>query len=75
MILKGGIQMILKGKTQKGKNRVRELGSQWTLMRSADRVMFSQEPGPWWLVKPINGFETDSRWIRNTKDKDFEVII
>ena len=66
--------MILKGKTQKGKNRVRELGSQWTLVRSTDSVAFSQESGPWWLVKPVNGFERDSRWIRNTKDKDFEVF-
>ena len=67
--------MILKGKTQKGKNRVRELGNQWALVRTTDRVQFSSEPGPWWLVKPINGFEKDSRWIRNTHDKDFEVII
>jgi len=69
------MMLHLKGKTQKGKNRVREHGTQWVICRMQDRVAFSNKLGPWWLIKPVNGFEKDSRWICNTHDDDFEVII
>jgi len=65
--------MILIGKTQKGKNRVRELGSEWFLVRKSARVLFDSRPGPWWLVQPVNGSEEKSRWIHSKEDKDFEV--
>ena len=66
--------MILKGLTQKGKNRIRELGSEWTLVKEKESVLFSQVTGPWWLIIPLSGDETKSRWIHSTKDKDFEVV-
>lgn len=66
--------MILKGLTQKGKNRIRELGNEWTLVREKPSVLFDPTPGPWWLVIPLSGDETKSRWIHSSKDKDFEVI-
>ena len=68
------MSIILKGITQKGKNRVREQGTEWVIEKMQDKVVFSQELGPWWLIRPITGFETASRWIRNTVDKDFEVV-
>ena len=68
------MSIILKGITQKGKNRVREQGTEWIILKIEHRVLFSQEPGPWWLIRPITGFETASRWIRNMVDKDFEVV-
>lgn len=37
--------MILKGKTQKGKNRIREHGDTWHLARKADSVQFDARPG------------------------------
>lgn len=68
------MSIILKGITQKGKNRVREQGSEWVIEKMNHEVGFSQEAGPWWLIRPITGSETASRWIRNTHDKDFEVV-
>ena len=67
--------MILKGITQKGKNRIREHGNEWVLIRMIGNAYFSQEAGPWWLVQPVTGNDDASRWIRNTNDKDFEVIV
>jgi hypothetical protein len=66
--------MLLKGITQKGKNRVRELGADWTLIREADGVLFSTERGPWALVKPTNGSEEKCRWINLKHDTDFEIV-
>ena len=68
------MSIILKGITLKGKNRVREQGSEWVIGRMTDKVEFSQESGPWWLVRPITGSQIQDRWIRNTVDKDFEVV-
>lgn len=66
--------MLLKGKTQKGKNRIRELGSRWTLLRTEPSVLFSSEPGPWWLVAPAGGPEEKSRWVHPERDRDFQVL-
>lgn len=68
------MSIVLKGITQKGKNRVREQGSEWFVAKMQDEVLFSNERGPWWLIQPITGFRTAQRWIRNTVDKDFEVV-
>lgn len=66
------INLILTGKTQKGKNRIRELGTLWQIVRTADTVLFDTRKGPWALVKPI-GQPDKSRWIHWTDDKDFVV--
>ena len=66
--------MVLKGKTMKGKNRIRELGADWTLLREEPSVLFSSEPGPWWLVEPVKGPSDRSRWIHASRDPDFEVL-
>ena len=68
------MSIILKGITQKGKNRVREQGKEWIVLRMQREVAFSSDKGIWWLIRPITGFETASRWIHNTIDKDFEVV-
>lgn len=62
----------LKGKTQKGKNRVRELGNEWELVERRDSVLFSQEKGPWLLVVPVSNPEKP-RWIHENNDVDFEI--
>lgn len=66
--------MILKGKTQKGKNRIRENGAEWILIRAKDRVIFSNKPGPWWLIEPITNHRENSRWVHSTDDIDFEIV-
>ena len=65
--------MILKGITQKGKNRIREHGEFWVLVRTSDSVIFNSLPGQWFLVAPCNNGSA-SRWIHSTNDKDFEII-
>jgi hypothetical protein len=41
--------LILSGKSQKGKNRIREQGPEWLLIKSAETVPFSSNKGPWLL--------------------------
>lgn len=66
----------LKGKTQKGKNRVREHGENWEVIRECDSVIFSNEPGPWGFIVPEGQDRADkgSRWINLRDDKDFEIL-
>ena len=66
--------MILKGKTHKGRSRVKELGKFWDTVTTAERVMFSVEVGPWLLVRPrfVPGPRHD-RWVHPKHDRDFEV--
>lgn len=67
--------MILKGKSLKGKNRIREHGEFWFIEFTADKVQFDPRPGPWALVIPKGPAHREhSRWIHLTDDKDFEVI-
>jgi hypothetical protein len=66
--------MLLKGISMKGKNRVHELGAEWTLLQQVDRVLFSQECGPWGLIAPVNASSDKSRWINLRRDRDFEIL-
>ena len=61
------------GKTGKGKNRVRENGSEWKLIEERDSVAFTSEPGPWLFLEAI-GKPSSSRWIHQSNDRDFTVI-
>lgn len=65
--------MILKGKTLKGKNRIRELGSEWELVTTANNVLFESRPGPWLCVCP-KGNPSQGRWVHATHDDNFEII-
>jgi hypothetical protein len=65
--------MILKGKTLKGKNRIREHGSEWDTLTSSPSVLFDARPGPWLFVAPI-GKPFDARWIHALHDDNFEII-
>jgi len=65
--------MILKGKTQKGKNRIRELGEEWILIREADSVLFNHERGPWFFIRPASGKPDKERWIHSKHDVNFEI--
>jgi len=71
-----GKQIVLVGKTQKGKNRIREHGSVWTVLAETDRILFRpNDKGPWLFVSPEgkNMEDKASRWIRQLDDADFEV--
>ena len=67
-----GSKITLEGITKKGKERLRRDGSSnWLILSIVDRVMFSNERGPWLLLKKHK--TTNSRWIHETNDKDFKI--
>lgn len=61
---------ILEGKSRKGKNRIREHGSEWELRRSSEAAQ-CLDGCPGWFIFPTNGQLEDSRWIRQHDDPDF----
>jgi len=72
-----GKKIQLRGISQKGKNRVRELGTMWIVFAECDFVLFApNEKGPWLFISPENRAHSDkaSRWIRTTNDIDFCII-
>ena len=58
----------LRGKTLKGKNRVREHGTRAEILKGGDIMPFSLRPGPWFLIR----HGSDLRWIHGTDDTDFD---
>jgi len=73
-----GKTIRLKGKSMKGKNRVREHGDEWNVNAETDRVLFAKDKsGPWLYVVPA-GKDHDhkaGRWIHATNDLDFVLFI
>lgn len=73
-----GKKIKLTGKTQKGKNRVREHGNEWTVLAETSTVLFSpSKQGPWLFVAPIGQGQNDkaSRWVHANNDENFVVQI
>lgn len=71
-----GKNIILKGISQKGKNRVREHGDRWTVLAETDRIVFApNQVGPWLFIAPRGQNQNDkaSRWVRVTGDLDFAI--
>ncbi len=68
-------KLFLIGKTQKGKNRIREHGSIWVVLNRTDKVLFEPKPGPWLFIAPPgkNHLDKASRWVHETSDPDFKV--
>lgn len=69
------------GKTQKGKQRIREWGTKWSIKKESANVIFSGDRGMWFFVVPtdipsLNGRDANvgSRWIHSTRDPDFKVL-
>ncbi len=72
-----GEKIRLKGLSQKGKNRIRELGEQWVVFAVTDRVLFSPDKtGPWLFISPEHRNQDDkaSRWIHAQHDVDFIIL-
>ena len=73
-----GKQIKLKGISQKGKNRTREQGNDWTVWAETDRVLFAPSKiGPWLFISPTGKSQDDKacRWVHLTQDPDFVVEI
>ena len=73
-----GTKIKLKGITQKGKNRIRENGDEWTVFAETDHVLFApNQIGQWLFIAPI-GKDQDhkaSRWINGIGDLDFDIVL
>ena len=70
--------LLLSGKTQKGKNRIREWGEQWiTIGPVVNRVPFANPGiGPWVIIRSTrDGDGLSSRWLALGEDIDFSVEI
>lgn len=63
------------GITQKGKNRVRQHGNDWTVCAETDKVLFNPEPGPWLYIVPEGKdfYDKAGRWIKKDNDVDFQI--
>ena len=67
--------MKLQAKTLKGKNRIKELGDEWWLIKTSDTVAFAQRNGPWGYVRPAKkGGQNHERWIHLIDDHDFDIV-
>jgi hypothetical protein len=66
--------VILRGKSQVGKNRIRELGSEWVIVRESDNLLFNLSSGPAWLLQPVGQNSEKSRWVFKNNDPHFEVV-
>ncbi len=61
----------LEGQTLLGKNRIREHGAVWKVVKQKDTVGFSSARGPWFLIEAINtGY---GRWVHADYDEDFKI--
>ena len=71
-----GKRIQMQGLSQKGKNRVRELGSIWHVLAETDTILFAPgKNGPWLFIAPPGKDMNDksSRWVHATSDPDFSI--
>lgn len=70
----------LRGKSDKGKQKIRHFGELWSVVGVAEVVQFTHVRGPWVHVRSTkevdasgNAMNADFRWIHADSDKDFEI--
>ena len=65
--------LILEGKTLKGKNKIREAGTnEWAIIDKSETVQFSSEKN-WIHILPNGKAKKLSRWIQRDNDINFTV--
>ena len=65
--------LMIKGKTLKGKNKIKEAGTnEWVVIDESETVQFSSEKN-WIHIQPNAKPKKLSRWIQLNNDKNFEV--
>lgn len=58
-----------------GKARIKQFGELWRVRDIKDKILCKgDELGPWVLVESTSSI-WDLRWIHQTNDKDFEIIV
>ena len=69
--------MKLIAKSPKGKQILKELGDNWKVVETRDKVLFSDRAGPWLFIQPntchrvLN--QLRSRWIHKDGSVDLEI--
>ena len=76
------MQILIKGVSQKGKQRLREWGTSCLIMRESETVLFSTESCRWLYILPVDVPTSNcrepqdgSRWIKAINDKDFKILL
>ena len=65
--------LIVKGKTLKGKNKIKEAGTnEWCVIDESETVQFSSEKN-WIHILPNGKAKKLSRWIQRNNDINFKV--
>ena len=65
--------VVIKGKTLKGKNKIREAGTnKWAVLDESETVQFSTEKN-WIHILPDGKAKKLSRWIQRNNDINFTV--
>jgi hypothetical protein len=64
--------IVLKGISKHGKDRINQYGDKWIVRSVTGSVMFSDKSGLWLGLMSIDG--RDFRWVRETEDKNFEIV-
>lgn len=71
--------------SKRAKQIVKQHGDRWEAIRLEQRVLFSDQRGPWLFVQPLSEdrapagdmraarIETASRWIHEFSDENFKV--
>lgn len=62
----------LEGKTRSGKNKIINHGSEWEVVQTKERVLFSPNAGPWLLLTSKD--TGNVRWIHAKEDPDFQIV-
>ncbi len=65
-------RIFLSGKSLKGKNRIKEQGSEFELIRTEDNVLFSSMSGPWLLLQSVKSPDK-IRWVHLINDPHFKI--
>ena len=69
-----GNKVKLTGITRHGKNRVREQGETWEVIRINPTVSFkTKAPGPFMLLQAVEGISM--RWVSTVNDDNFSVEV
>lgn len=62
--------ITLEGKSKKGKERVKQYGSEWVIEKEESSKLLVQSV----LTNPNMRIERDLRWIMKTDDPNFEIV-
>lgn len=68
-----GVLFYLRAKSATGKREIRDHGDLWRMTSTSDRVLFSNNVGPWYHVQSLKN-PNHGRWINGNDDTNFRII-